>query len=171
MVAKGESQDDRIDALRDAIRRAFPPETYAGVVTPYDHRLNDPDVEDEKYFHDSLKGRKWTDLPRQLLDQNPDGYVRLTNTAFAAFLAAWLIRSLEDIGGENEVRDFVVFAFSPKHHMVPDTTELILERLRSLNQEQRRILQTLLVDFAELSPTELQRKLAVSGAELLDTLG
>ena len=96
-------QDGRLAALRDAIRCAFPYEPYTGKITRHDDTLDDSELEEERYLYEALKGRSWTDIPQQLLDNRPDGYMRLANEAFATFLAAWLMRSLEDIDGENEV--------------------------------------------------------------------
>ncbi len=163
-------QDGRTAELRESIRRAFPSETYLGEITLYDDKLDDPELDDEKYLYEALKGRRWTDIPQQLVDSRPDGYVRFTGEAFAAFLAAWLIRSLENIDGENEVRDFVVYAFSPKHDMVPDTTDFVLHQLRALSPEQRDTLRSLLLEFAERDPSAFQRKLASEAVALIDTL-
>ena len=161
----------RIDELRKLIRHAFPAEAYTGRITPCDDELDDPDLDDEKDLYEALKGRRWTDLPQRFLDNQPDGYVLLIDEAFGAFLPAWLIRSLENIDGENEVRDFVVYTFSPKHDMVPDTTDFILHRLRTLSPEQRHVLHSLFVEFAERDPSAFQRKLASEAITLLDTLG
>ena len=98
---------ERIAELRESVRRAFPAETYAGRITRYDDNLDDPELDEEEYLPEGLKERRWTDVPQQLLENRPDGYLRLTDEAFAAYIAAWLIRSLENIEGENEVRDFV----------------------------------------------------------------
>jgi hypothetical protein len=152
------------------IQRAFPAKTYDGVITGYDDKLNDPELDEEKELYENLKGKKWTDVPQQLIKNKPDGYVRLTNESFAAFIAAWLMRSLENMNGENEVRDFVVYAFSPKHDMVPDTTEFIRQRLIALNPEQRYVLHALLTEFAKIDPSAFQRRLALEAVALLESL-
>ena len=164
------AHNGRVEALRQSIQRAFPAETYTGRITPYDDRLDNPDLDDEKDLHEALKGRRWTEIPQQLLQNQPDGYVLLTAEAFAAFIAAWLMRSLENIDGENEVRHFVVYAFSPKHDLVPDTTAFVLHRLRALSPEQRETLRSLLMDFAQQDPSAFQRKLASDAVSLIDTL-
>jgi hypothetical protein len=159
---------ERLAQLRRAIQQAFPEHTYVGKITRYDDKLDDPELDEEKYLYEGLKGRQWTDIPRQVLDSRPDGYVLLTDEAFQNFLAAWLMRSLEDIDGENEVREFVVYAFSPKHDMVPDTTDFILHRLRALSPEQREVLRSLLMEFAQQDPSAFQRKLASDAVALID---
>ena len=165
------AQNDRISELRELVRLAFPAEAYTGRITQHDEKLDDPEFDEERALYEALNGRKWTDVPRTLLDSQPDGYVLLTDKAFAAFLAAWLMRSLENIDAENEVRDFVVYAFSPKHDMVPDTTEFILRRLGCLSPEQRATLHSLLMEFAERDPSAFRRKLASQAVALFDSLG
>jgi hypothetical protein len=163
-------RNGRMTELRESIRRTFPAEIYRQSITPCDQTLDDPDLDEEKYLHESLKGRKWTEVPQQVLTNQPDGYMLLTAEAFKVFLAAWLIRSLDNIDSENEVRDFVAYAFSPKHDMVPDTTDFILHRLRALSPEQRDILHSLLLEFAERESSAFQRKLAAEAAVLIDSL-
>ena len=163
--------DEWIAALRESIRRAFPEEKYTGRITHYDDKLDDPELDEEKYLYEGLKGKRWTEVPQQLLDSRPDGYALLTDEAFIAYLAAWLTRSLENIDSENEVRDFVVYAFSPKHDMVPDTTDRVLHRLRALDPEQRETLRSLLAEFAERDPSAFQRTLASDAVVLIGTLG
>jgi hypothetical protein len=165
-----DAEGRRIAALRESIRHVFPAETYKGPITPHDDQLDDPDLDEEKDLYEALKGRTWKDVPPSILDNQPDGYVLLTDEAFAAFLAAWLMRSLENMDGENEIRDFVVYTFSPKHDMVPDTTWFILRRLRSLVPEQRHTLHSLLTEFSERDPSAFQRRLASEAVALLDSL-
>src|SRR5215467_3298005 len=95
------------DELRNSIQRAFPAETYGGQITSSDEELDDPELDEEKYLYEALKGKRWTEIRQEVLDNKPDGYLRLTDEAFVVYLAAWLIRSLDDIDGKNEVRDFV----------------------------------------------------------------
>lgn len=163
--------NERVNELREAILRAFPSEAYDGVITPYDDRLDDPDFDEEQEISEALKGKKWTDVPQPFLEIKPDGYMRLADEALPVFLGAWLIRSLENMKGENEIRDFLIYSFSPKHDMVPDTTEFSLSRLRALSPEQRHVLHSLMMDFAESDPSAFQRKLASEGVALLDSLG
>lgn len=160
----------RIAELRESIRRTFPAEICTQSITPCDGTLDDPDLDEEKYLYESLKGLKWTEVPQQVLTNQPDGYMLLTAEAFKLFLAAWLIRSLDNIDGENKVRDFVVYAFSPKHDMVPDTTDFILHRLQALSPEQRDALHSLMLEFAERESSAFQRKLAAEAVALIDSL-
>jgi len=72
---------------------------------------------------------------------------------------------------ENDVRNFVVYAFSPKTDMVPDTTDRILGRLRLLSSEQRSVVRSLLVEFCERGTAPFVRALAVKAVALIDKLG
>lgn len=164
------ARQGEISLLRQSIQRAFPAETYTGKVTPYDDKLDDPDLDEEKGLYEMLKGRKWTDIPQRFLDSKPDGYFRLTDEAFRAFLGAWLMYSLENIDGENRVRNFVVYAFSPKDDMVPNTTDHIRRKLEILNPDQRQTLRSLLMEFSQQDPSAFRRKLASDAVVLIDTL-
>src|ERR1700721_2962157 len=104
---QGSNQDERVAALRVAIREAFPAEVYNGKVTRYDGAFT-AELDDEQKLYEALKGRKWTDVQEQLVYSEPDGYLLLIDEAFVAFVAAWFMRSVENIDGENQVRDFVV---------------------------------------------------------------
>ena len=167
----GPQENNRTAELRELIQRTFPAETYSGRITSYDDRLDDPGLDEEKDLYEALKGRRWTEIRQQILDSKPDGYVRLTNEAFAAFIAAWLTRSLDDINGENEVRDFVVYTFSPKHDMVPDTTASTVRQLRAMSPEQRSTLRSLLTEFAKRASSAFQRRLASEAVALINSIG
>jgi hypothetical protein len=158
--------DEQVSRLRQSIRRAFPAETYEGKVTNYDEEVSSEltesqDIldEDQDLFR-ALKGRKWTEVPRQLLKNLPSGYGLLSDDAFAAFLPAWLSRSLDDMDGENEVRNFVVYAFSST-----------VVRLRLLSPEQRVVVRSLLMEFCERGTAPFVRALAVKAVALIDKLG
>jgi len=169
--------NEQISRLRESIRRAFPAEPYVGKVTEYDDELSSELREDQaildedQYLFRALKGAKWTEVPKQLLENLPDGYELLSDEAFVAFLPAWLARALDDMDSENDVRNFVVYAFSPKTDMVPDTTDRILGRLRLLSSEQRSVVRSLLVEFCERGTAPFVRALAVKAVALIDKLG
>lgn len=167
---KTREPEARTDELRKLIRSAFPAHIYDGVITAYDDKLEDPELDEEKELYERLKGKTWTDVPQRFLDSRPDGYVLLVDKAFVAFIAAWLTRSLDDIDGENKVRDFVVYAFAPKRDLVPDTTGFIRQRLIALDGQQRDTLHALLMEFAETEPSAFQRKLASEAVGLIDSL-
>ena len=133
-------EDQRIIALRDAVRRAFPEVTYTGKVTRHDGawlpELTEENAihDDDMFLYEGLTGKKWTEVPEKLLDAFPGDFVLLTDEALVAFLAAWLTRSLDNIDGENPVREFSVYAFSPGES---STADLKIGLLRALNTEQR----------------------------------
>jgi|tagenome__1003787_1003787.scaffolds.fasta_scaffold20452846_2 hypothetical protein len=153
----------RITALGESIRRSFPPETQTGQITHSDDSDN-PDIDEERDLQNALSGRKWTDVPKELLQAQPDGYELLTDEAFVAFLPAWLMHSLENIDGENEIREFVIYAFSP------DMTSFKMQRLRCLSLDQRLTLRSLLAEFAERESSPYLRKLASEAVALIDNL-
>ena len=160
----------RIAELRESIHRAFPAETYTGKITRYDEELDDPELDEEKDLYEALKGRKWTDVPKEFLQNQPDGYVLLADEAFRAFIAAWLMCALENIDADHDVRNFLVYAFSPKHDMVPDTTDFALHRIRNLNLEQRDTLRSVLLEIGERAPDSYLKRLASEAVALIDML-
>jgi hypothetical protein len=168
-----ELEDERITALRDAIRRAFPEVTYTGKVTRHDGawlpELTEENAihDDDMFLYEGLTGKKWTEISKQLLHDFPDGFVLLTDEALVAFLAAWLIRSLDHIDGENPVREFFVYAFSPGES---STADLKISLLRALNTEQRSAVRSLLAEFAQREPSEFIREHAASAVQMLDSL-
>jgi hypothetical protein len=166
--------DERIIALQDAIQRAFPAIPYTGKVTRCDGAWL-PELTEENAIHDddkvlfeALKNRKWTDVPKQFLYEMPGDFVLLTNEALTAFLAAWLMCSLDNIAGENVVREYVVYAFSPSG--VTPTTDFITNQLRALNPEQGSVLRKLLAEFALREPSEFVKKRARDAVALIDSL-
>jgi len=170
------AQDRRIAELRKAVQAAFPAKAYTGRVTCYDDELcselrqDQAILEEDQDIFRALKGRKWTEVPKQLIENLPDGHALLSDDAFPVFLPAWLCRALDDLDGQNEVRNFVVFAFSPRYDKVPDMTDHVLHRLQLLNLEQRRVLRLLLVEFTERGTPPFVRSLAAKAVTLIDTL-
>jgi hypothetical protein len=71
-----------------------------------------------------------------VIGSNPDGVVLLSDEAFSAFLPAWLIRSLDLINDENEVRELMIYTLGGSGGEPP--TDRIRRRLQALNSDQRR---------------------------------
>jgi hypothetical protein len=174
--AGAQGKDERISALRESIRRLFPAEPYTGKVTRYDGEWAPEDdnkalLDDDQVLYEALNGRRWTEVPTQLLRNQPDGLPLLTDEAYVAFLPAWLMCSLENIHGQNEVRNFVVYNFAPRPEMMPDMTEFTVDRLRVLNPEQRLAIRSLLAEFAKQEASSNIRNLASQAVALIDGLG
>jgi len=166
-------EDKRIIALRDAVRRDFPDVTHAGKVTGHDGAWL-PELTEENAIHDDdmllyegLIGKKWTEVPKQLLHDFPDGFVLLTDGALVAFLPAWLMRSLDLIYGQNPVREFSVYAFSPGEG---STADLNISMLRPHTPEQRSTVRSVLAEFVEREPSEFIRGHAAKAVQLIDNL-
>jgi hypothetical protein len=167
-------EDERIKGLRDAVRRSFPVVAYEGKITTCDGAWL-PELTEENAIHDddmivyeALKGRTWPEIPREFLGHQPDGFVLLTDQALVAYLAAWLMCALDDMEGENSVREFVIYSFSPSHDQKPDMTPEKIRRLRLLNSEQKGTLRTLMTEFAEREHSNFIRDLAARAVELID---
>jgi hypothetical protein len=148
--------DERVALLRESIRRAFPAEPYSGKITISDDYLADPEMRAEKELHDALQGRRWTDVPSHLFRRAEDTYGILTEEAYPAFLAAWLMYSLEDMDEGNEVREFLVYSFQT------------MRQFRVLNADQRLVVRSLLSEFKERDPLEFIRDHATEAIRLID---
>ena len=158
-------EDERITHLRESIRHAFPAERFDGSVTNYDDEVSSELTEDQEMLDEDqdlfrvLNGRNWTEVPTQLIENLPDGYGLLSDEAFGAFLAAWLWKSLDNIDGENEVRNFLIYAFTST-----------ARQLRLLSPQQRSVVRSLLVEFSNRGTVPFVRALAAQAVALIDNL-
>ena len=169
-------EDNPIAGLKEAIRRAFPAVAYAGRITRHDGvwlpELTEENAihDDDKFLYEALKDRKWTDVSKTFLHEQPDGFVLLTDESLVAFLAAWLICSLDDLDGENNVREFLVYSFSPGPDPPGRSTDFKVSRLRALSPEQRSVVRLLLAEFAQREPSGFIRTYAANAVALIDSL-
>lgn len=167
-------EDERVEVLRDSTRRSFPVVAYEGKITTCDGAWL-PELTEENAIHDddmfvyeALKGRAWPEIPKEFLGHQPDGFVLLTDEALVAYLAAWLMCALDDMEGENAVREFVIYSFSPSHDQQPDMTLEKIRRLRMLNSEQRATVRSLMTEFAKRERSSFVRSFAARAIELID---
>ena len=175
-LEKREGEDERATTLRDAIRRAFPVVAYAGKITRHDGawlpELTEENAihDDDKFVYEALKGRNWTDVPKRFLHDEPDGFVLLTDEAFIAYLAAWLMCSLDDIDGENKVREYVVYSFSPTRDFLGGNSNFTVSRVQALSPAQRSVVRSLLAEFSQREVSSSIREDAAKGVALIDSL-
>ena len=166
--------DQHLSDLKSAILRAFPDVTFAGKITRHDGAWL-PELTEENAIHDddmllyeALKGHKWSDIPHQFLYQVPDGFVLLTNEALVAFMGAWLMCSLENLTGENRVREYFIYTFGRKKEA--ESKHFTTRMLRALNPEQLAVLRLLLAEFSKTESSEFVREHADSAVELIESL-
>ena len=158
-----EPDDARINALRERIRRAFPASPYHGAITPGDDAHPWPEeLDDEKFLYDALKDRSWTDVSSDFVYQFHGEWILLTPEAYAAFIPAWLTRSLDNMEGKNLVRDFLVYPCSPPG--------ISWKLLSPLNAEQRSVFRDLVAEFAERERSRFVREQAIKALARIDEL-
>lgn len=169
-----DEEDQQIATLRNAIEQAFPAATYTGPITRHDGawlpELTEENalLDDDKFLYEALKDQKWTGLPKVFLqEEEPNGYLLLNEQAFAFYLAAWLVCSLEDIDGENTVREYLIYAFSPGP--VEWNNDFKMKLLRALNPEQRAVLRLLMIEFARREASKYIRQHAVAAISFIDS--
>lgn len=145
---KSTHHDERLTDLKNAILHAFPDVVFDGQITPHDGEWPDELTEnaiydgqviygDEKLLYEGLKGDKWSDIPREFIEGMAIDFVLLTSEALVAFIAAWLMRSLESPTGENDVRTHFINMFSQDRD---EDKELTIDLLRAFNPEQLAVL-------------------------------
>jgi hypothetical protein len=79
-------------------------------------------------------------------------------------------RLKENLEGKHDVRNFLVYNFSPNTEMVPDMTWFKKSWIRILNSHQRLVVRSLLVEFTERESSEFVKKRAAKAVELIDSL-
>lgn len=163
--------EGRIADLRNALREAFPVVAYSGPVTRHDGAwlpaLTEENAihDDDMFLYEGLKGKNWTEVSPELLQNFPDGFVLLTDEALVAFLPAWLMQSLDNILGENLVREFSIYAFSPSGSSVVDTK---VHLLHALNSKQRAAVRGILCEFARNEMNAFLKEHARAAVQLID---
>jgi hypothetical protein len=173
-----ENPDGHLPDLRNAILRAFPDVVFSGQITPHDGEWPDEPTEDEliegqpiygdeMLLYEGLKGHKWSDIPRQFIQGMATEYVLLTSEALVAFIAAWLMCSLENLAGQNDVRDLFIFTFSPDRE---ESKEFTIDLLRAFNREQLTVLHLLLTEFSQSESSSFVREHALKAVKFIDSL-
>ncbi len=162
---RGESY--QIIALQNLIKNAFPPQRYEGEITPVDGE-SAPELDEEQTLYDALKGKDWTQVPDEVIGSNPDGVVLLSDEAFCAFLPAWLIRSLDLINGENEVRELIIYTLGGSGGEPPSGR--IQRRLQALSSDQREAVRQVVVLFSIVERDPFIRAQAEKALNVLDSL-
>ena len=155
--------NEKVVALREAILRSFPAREHKGKITEVDGEwlpeLTEENeiLDDEKFLYEAVNGRLWTQVSKMYLQSAPDGFVLLSDEAFAAFLPAWLILSLENMDGENEVREFLIYSFSSS-----------MQQFRVLNTEQQDVVRALVDEFSKFERSSFIREYAREALALID---
>jgi hypothetical protein len=164
-MAYVEDDGDAAATLRQTITLAFPPVVFRGGITPMDGEARADEIDDDLDLRDNLRNRAWNEVAAAVIARHAGDLPLLTPEAFAAFLPAWLMRSLENLSGDNKVREFTVYEFcNTDAHPGLRAHQRIRHSL--LNAEQRRVI----VDFLVLtSRCERDRFLRARAGEALSS--
>jgi hypothetical protein len=166
-ILKDMHTDEPLTDLKNAILRAFPDVVFEGKIAPHDGEWPDEVTEetaiyegqviygDEMLLYEALKGHKWSDIPREFIQGMAIDFVLLTSEALIAFIAAWLMRSLENLTGKNDVRRDFISMFSPDRE---ESKELTIDLLRAFNPKQLAVLRLFFVEFSKSEPLSLFEK-------------
>jgi len=155
-------QDQQGARLCRMVEEAFPAERYTGAITQYDPGPWAEELDEERALFETLKDKTWLDTSPDFLEAYPDASLLLTPHAYTAFIAAWLRYSLERMEGENEVREFLIYACCPPGHA--------WKFLSPLNREQRATIRTLMSEFANRERSGFIREKAIKALARIDEL-
>lgn len=166
--------DEHLTDLRNAILRVFPDVVFEGKITRHDGawlpELTEENAihDDDMFLYEALKGHKWSDIPCQLLYDMPGAFVLLTNEALIAFMGAWLLCSLENLTGQNDVREYFIYTFGQENEaQIKDFT---INLLRAFNAEQLAVLRLLLMEFSKSESSSFVRDHAHNAVKLIESL-
>src|SRR6267142_973174 len=166
--------DEHLTDLKNAILRAFPDVVFEGKITRHDGawlpELTEENAihDDDMFLYEALKGHKWSDIPRQFLYDMAGAFVLLTSEALIAFMGAWLMCSLENLTGQNDVREYFIYTFGRKNEaQIKDFT---ISLLRAFNPEQLAVLCLLLAEFSKIESSNFVREHAHNAVKLIESL-
>ncbi len=154
--------------LRARIEEVFPAERCHGPITRFDGH-HEEEFDEDQLLYQGLLGRTWKEISGQFIREHPGGLVLLTPEAFVAFLPAWLLFALDDMAGENEVRSFVIYVFSPKTELLPNTSSGIRDRFGNLNAEQQKTTRKFLAYCYIQEQSEFLRARAKDAVDFMET--
>jgi hypothetical protein len=172
--------NEHLTDLQNAILRAFPDTMLDGQITPHDGEWpNEPREEDAIYdgqviygdemiLYEGLKGHKWSDIPRQFIQGMATDFVLLTSEALVAFIAAWLMCSLENLTGQNDVREHFIYTFG--RNKDAEGTDFTISLLRAFNPEQLALLRLLLAEFSKSESSSFVSEHALNAVKFIDSL-
>ena len=159
----------QLEPLHEMVFASFPPVTYYGTVVAGgdDGPWPGDETDDEDLFR-MLKQRRWTDIPADFINRHLGAFVLLTAQAFATFIPAWLIFSLEH---NFKGAEFVVFTFGPQDLDAPTHIRpLSVEMFRVLTPLQRRTLHLFLQATAAHLATSPLGNHALVASDTVDSL-
>jgi hypothetical protein len=173
-VFMNRDNDEHLTDLQNAILRAFPDVVFDGQITPHDgawpHEPTEEDAiyGDEMVLYEGLKGNKWSDIPRHFIQGMATDFVLLTSEALVAFIAAWLMCSLENLTGENDVRKYFIYTFGRKDET--QNKDFTISLLRAFNPDQFAVLRLLLTEFSQSESSSFVRDYAHNAVKFIDSL-
>jgi hypothetical protein len=149
-------RDKAAELLRAKIKATFPDGVFSGPITAVDgltdEELDEQELDEDKALYHGLRERRWSEIEGSFAASLPDGLPLLADRAFAAFLPAWLVAALAN----DEVREFVVYHFSPDthQHSPSEWMNRMDRRIRQLTSAQREAILAFLTYCIEFETSE-----------------
>jgi|GEM_PF-3551437 len=151
-------------ALGQVIDDAFPSIAYKGQVTSVDGEKFSEEIDEDLCLYQYLWGRDWRSVDLVFINSQESGLPLLTDNAFVAFVAAWLMRSIEFPHADNGIREHVIYT------LAGGATGRGKERRLLLNTSQRFAVRTFLEFTKKIEPSTSIRSDADLALKSLDRL-
>jgi hypothetical protein len=95
-----------LEKFRTQLISAFPPQQFYGPIARCE-------CEECSALRRELPGKRWDQIPAEFVDLNSGALCLLEPGALAAFLAAWLWRSMETLDDKSVLAEFTVYSLCP----------------------------------------------------------
>lgn len=124
-----------VDELQRRIRSAFPPEHFLGTITV------GCECDECKELARVLLNQKWDELSEETMQAQFGSLPLLSSEAWAAFLPAWLMRSLDDLyAADQKFREWTLYDLALYRETAedsPDELAASIDRLREKSAQLR----------------------------------
>jgi hypothetical protein len=117
---------------------AFPPQPFHGLVSTHD------ECDDGIHLRKELPGKRWDELSHDVLFHGSIALALLEPDALVAFLAAWLLRSIETFDRRSIVLEFTLYFLCPGNEHDGWNEERIAEIVMLFDIAQRKVVGHLL---------------------------
>ena len=122
-----------LNALRNRLRKAFPPQRFTGLVSVHD------ECDDGIALRRELPGKSWDEISAQFVDENSLSLPLLESDALVAFLPAWLLRSVETFSEDSLVLAYTLYFLSPGDPQHQSPEKVISEVAEPFGPAQREV--------------------------------
>jgi hypothetical protein len=159
----------QLHKLSENILRSFPPQDLnIAILAGGDKGPWTLDQLHEEDLLHNLKGRRWTQIPPEVIARHLGDFVLLTAEAFATYIPAWLLFALYN---HNQGGEFVAHTFAPEESNGSNLIRPIaVDMFRALRRTQRLVLRDFLIYLAEYHESDLVADRAAAAVDAIADL-